>query len=244
MSNFVTIFFDQLTDLFAIVDSKQNKLLYFGLASESKYAEIFAYKSFGTAELEEICTLPNTNELFQIPSKKDPESKSKQLAIHEEKYILSYDEAIGILNSKYGSNFVVVNNGEFKIQDWQAAKKIKHAASFGINLESYGFSQQQTNEIDKKRGIISYVRKGSRLPSLDLIRDFQTAIKDFCEDQDQVEVNYESTFRGQPSITFLNRKTGQIVVFKRATKTFLTGYKLSETNVDKYLETGKLGQET
>ena len=48
--NFVTIYYDELTDLFAIVDLKENGLLDFGIATEVKYAEIFAYKSSGTVK--------------------------------------------------------------------------------------------------------------------------------------------------------------------------------------------------
>ena len=45
----VTIYFDQLTDLFAIVD-KKNVLVDFGVATELYFAEIFAYKEKGTAK--------------------------------------------------------------------------------------------------------------------------------------------------------------------------------------------------
>ena len=38
--NYVTIYYDELTDLFAIVDSKENRLLDFGIATEVKYAQI------------------------------------------------------------------------------------------------------------------------------------------------------------------------------------------------------------
>ena len=57
--NFVTIYYDELTDLFAIVDSNENRLLDFGIATEVKYAEIFAYKSSGTVKSQEICLSPN-----------------------------------------------------------------------------------------------------------------------------------------------------------------------------------------
>ena len=53
--NLVTIYYDQFTDLFAIVDLKKNCLLDFGIATEVKYAEIFAYKSSDSVERQEIC---------------------------------------------------------------------------------------------------------------------------------------------------------------------------------------------
>jgi hypothetical protein len=52
--NFVTIYYNELTDLFAILDSNKNTVLDFGIATEIKYAEIFAYKSSGTVKLQEI----------------------------------------------------------------------------------------------------------------------------------------------------------------------------------------------
>ncbi len=42
---YVTIYYDILRDLFAIVDSKSNKLLQFSVATEIDYADIFRYKS-------------------------------------------------------------------------------------------------------------------------------------------------------------------------------------------------------
>ena len=42
--NFVTIYYNELTDLFAILDSNKNTVLDFGVASEVKYAEIFVIR--------------------------------------------------------------------------------------------------------------------------------------------------------------------------------------------------------
>ena len=91
-SDFVTIYYDQLTDLFAIVDSKSNCLLDFGIVTELKYAEIFAYKSSKTLKASEICLSPNQQVVEDSPvnpSTKSP--KSKKLEVYQEKYILSYD---------------------------------------------------------------------------------------------------------------------------------------------------------
>ena len=175
--NFVTIYYDELTDLFAIVDSKENRLLDFGIATEVKY----------------------------------------------------------------GESFLTVENGEFKIQEWQAAKKIEHAVCFGIKPEDFGFSQDQAKQINAKGGIVVYVRKGNKLPSLDLIRAYQNAVKNFCEDRNQSDRNDKNTFGGEPSITFFNEKTRQIAVFNRETKIFITAYKLAERSVDEYLTTGNIG---
>jgi Colicin D len=89
---------------------------------------------------------------------------------------------------------------------------------------------------------VAYVRKGKKLPSLDLIRAYQNAIKNFCENRNQSVRNDESTFRGEPSITFFNQETRQVVIFDKETKIFITAYKLAERSVNKYLTTGIIGR--
>jgi hypothetical protein len=235
----VTIYYDEFTDLFAIVDLKENCLLDFDIATEVKYAEIFAYKSSGTLKAREICLSPNEQLVKNFEG-------SKELEVYQEKYILSYDDAIAVLESRYGPidalNFITVENGEFKIQEEQAAKKLEHAVCFAINPADYDFSQDQAKEINVKGGIVAYVRKGKTLPNLDLIRAYQNAIKNFCEDRTQSDRNDKSTFRGDPSITFFNEKSRQAVIFNRETKVFITAYKISDDQRDRYIESGEIGQ--
>jgi len=237
--NLVTIYYDEFTDLFAIVDLKENCLLDFDIATEVKYAEIFAYKSSGTLKAREICLSPNEQLVKNFEG-------SKELEVYQEKYILSYDDAIAVLESRYGPidalNFITVENGEFKIQEEQAAKKLEHAVCFAINPADYDFSQDQAKEINVKGGIVAYVRKGKTLPNLDLIRAYQNAIKNFCEDRTQSDRNNKSTFRGDPSITFFNEKSRQAVIFNRETKVFITAYKISDDQRDRYIESGEIGQ--
>jgi hypothetical protein len=89
---------------------------------------------------------------------------------------------------------------------------------------------------------VAYVRKGKTLPNLDLIRAYQNAIKNFCEDRTQSDRNNKSTFRGDPSITFFNEKSRQAVIFNRETKVFITAYKISDDQRDRYIESGEIGQ--
>ena len=245
--NFVTIYYDEFTDLFAIVDSNENRLLNFGIATEVKYAEIFAYKSSGTVKSQEICLSPNQQlEDDSLISQNFESRKYKELEVYQEPYLLSYDDAIAVLKSRYGPidalNFITVENGEFKIQEQQAAKKIEHAVCFGIKPEDYDFSQDQAKEINAKGGILAYLRKGKKLPSLDLIRAYQNAIKNFCENRNQSDRNDKSTFRGEPSIIFFNQETRQVVIFDQETKIFRTAYKLAERSVNEYLANGNIGE--
>jgi len=45
--------------------------------------------------------------------------ESKELEVYQEPYLISYDFALAILQSKYGSNFITLENGEFKIEEWK-----------------------------------------------------------------------------------------------------------------------------
>jgi hypothetical protein len=102
-------------------------------------------------------------------------------------------------------------------------------------------NKRTTIEKNRKGEIVAYVRKGKKLPSLDLIRAYQSAIKEFCENRTQSQRNNQSTFRGENSLTFFNEKIRQVAIFNRETKVFITAYKLAELSVDKYLTTGNIG---
>jgi len=211
-----------------------NCVLDFGIATKVKYAEIFAYKSSEVLKTSEICVAPNQQQVGK---------ESKELAVYQEKLILSYDAALAILEEKYGSNSVAVENGKFYIQDWQAVKKIEHAVCFQINPGNYNFSQEQAREINYgKGGLVAYVQKGKTLPSLDFVRVYQNSIKNFCENRSLSSRNDESTFRGKPCVTFFDKKTRLIVVFDKETNFFVTAYKLAERSVDEYLTNGNIGE--
>jgi hypothetical protein len=79
----VTIYYDEFTDLFAIVDLKKNCLLDFGIATEVKYAEIFAYKSSETVKRQEICS---TADMSLEDSKSKKRSFLSNLSIKRSKF--------------------------------------------------------------------------------------------------------------------------------------------------------------
>ena len=54
--------------------------------------------------------------------------------------------------------------------------------------------------------------------------------------------NNNTTFRGQPTITFLNKETRQVAIFDRETKLFITAYKISKRNIHE-LTTGNIGND-
>lgn len=245
--------------MFAIVDSKSNCLLDFGIATEVRYAEIFSYKSALTDKAKDVCIAPIKRPLEKFDFGKSKKSKDLEESeclgeLEKSEFLrelegneclgesLSWDDAMAILEARYGSNYIAINNGDLKIQDWQAAKKVNHAVCFGINPSDYGISQKQLLEINKKGGIVTYLQRGNKLPSLDLIRAYQNAIKTFCEDPNLSVRNDESTFGGiEESITFFNPKTLQVAIFKRKTKGFITAYTLSYRQSEQYKLTQNIG---
>jgi len=121
------------------------------------------------------------------------------------------------------------------------AKKIEHGVCFRIKPENFRFSQAQAKAINRAGGIVGYVRRGVELPSLDLIREFQNVLKNFCEDPTQ-SVRYDNIiFRGIPCVAFYNPNTRQIVLFHKETKVYIMAYKLARRHVDDFLEKGVLG---
>ena len=177
------------------MDQKSNLLLDFGAATEVKYTEIFNFKSSGTLKATDICLSPNEkiseDDEVHLSLKS---RKSKELEVYKDSFIMNKEEAKAILEEKYGSNFIPVEDGEFKIQEWQAVKKIKHSGCFAVYPKDYGFFNAQPNKINGQGGIVAYVRKGNKLPSLDLIRAYQNALKNFCEDRSISERDDQTTF--------------------------------------------------
>ncbi len=151
---------------------------------------------------------------------------------------MSRDKALDILITQYGHlenpNFIAVENGELKITDQQAVAKLDHADLFGINVADFNFSRKQTQEINNKGGLRAYVQRGGTLPSFDLIRAYQNALKTFCENRELSSRNNEATARGKPVIVFSNKDTRQIVIFDAATKEFISAYRIDRDRFDQY----------
>lgn len=61
---------------------------------------------------------------------------------------------------------------------------------------------------------MKYLQEGGRLPSNEHIQAIQGAVKSFCEDASKSRKNEGSPFKGEPSITYSNEKTRQVVIFR------------------------------
>jgi hypothetical protein len=153
---------------------------------------------------------------------------------------MNYDDAYELIKSKYPGSIQITD--DLRITDWQACKHIYHGIGVGVNPEDYSITQKELMKISGPGGLIAYVQKGGKLPTIEHIRAYQNAIKTFCEDQNLSVRNNQSTFRGESSITFFNKTTQQVGIFNRETKIFITAYKIAERSVNNYLETGNIGE--
>jgi hypothetical protein len=140
----VTIYFDHLTDLFAIVD-KMNVLVHFGVATELSFAEIFAYKEKDTVKSAQRCILLPEAEEFSWDNKED---RSKALAKLDDKNIICYDDVLSIVQNNYGGKVIKIVNDKFEVDEWQLVKKIEHSFCFKINFADYRFTNKHALEIN------------------------------------------------------------------------------------------------
>lgn len=69
--------------------------------------------------------------------------KFKELQVDQEPYMLWVDDTVAILEGRYGTKFLAVENYAFKIQEWQAAKKFEDVVCFIIKPENFSSSQYQ-----------------------------------------------------------------------------------------------------
>jgi len=182
---------------------------------------------------------PPHHELYGSRSPYQPQRPSSLFDQKERVESMSHADALALLENKYGSNHITVE-GDLKISEWQATKKICHGVCFGIKPEDYGAKQSDLHRLNKI-GIGRYVREGGRLPTAEHTRAYQNALKYFCEASTNLK-NEDSTFLGSPSITIFNEDTNQVAIFKPDGDDLISAYKLSPNNADTYQEKGTIGE--
>ena len=99
----------------------------------------------------------------------------------ENGFVMSYDEAYNLIKETYVSSRQIIE--DCRITDWQGGKKAYHfQKGFGIDLGKYqNISKEDLVSLQNTAGgLIPYVQKGGKLPPIELIRDCQQKIYDFC----------------------------------------------------------------
>ena len=97
-------------------------------------------------------------------------------------------------------------------------------------------------------GLIPYVQKGGKLPPIELIRDCQQKIYDFCHLKN-TEINWDVTHYGKntgetPCIMFFNRETRQIALFNKTSGDLITAEKFRQNYFTKCIDSGQVGKPT
>ena len=192
--------------------------------------------NFGpTSSSSQIALIPTRAQEFNDMSLKFNEPKLN--------YIMTRDNALKLIKETYPGELKITDTE--RISDWQAAKKIYHAYDFNINPEDYGMTKIQLSEI-QRLGLTKYVRLGKELPPLELIKDYQAALKEFCKNSERLpsgkynsrgnQIVYKSSF-------YFNEDTQKIVSFNIETQDLITAstYNFKEFSLFRITKTlGKL----
>jgi hypothetical protein len=192
----------------------------------------------------------------QCPS--NPPSRFERETLHRMKqmcaasadengFVMSYDEAYNLIKETYDGSMQVTE--DCKITDWQGAKKAYHfQKGFDIDLGKYqNISKEDLLTLQKTDGgLIPYVQKGGKLPPIELIKDCQQKIYDFCH-LEKTEINRTARHYGRNTgetlcIMFFNRETRQIALFNKTSGDLITAEKFRQGYFDKCVNSGQIGK--
>ena len=157
----------------------------------------------------------------------------------ENGYIMSYDEAINLINETYSGSMAVTE--DFRISDRQAASHIYHGNGLGVKPENFGTTQAEIAKIQDE-GFITYVMRGGHLPTRKHVRAYQQALKNVCLDrstQRRDDSKYYNPHGMTPTTTFQNDRI--LICFNQTTKDLITGDKQRRGTIRKFNETRKIG---
>lgn len=134
---------------------------------------------------KEFCT-PRTPRLVHKPGDSSRSFRYKSLSrlnvgvnLEDEKFVYSQSKAVKIIEAFVPAT-VEVGIDHYKISGFQASKKLKHAKGMGSDLESFNCSQEEFNRIDRNGGLVQSIRRGEKLPNIELVKEYQENIRKFC----------------------------------------------------------------
>lgn len=189
----------------------------------------------------------NRQSLAQPPSQfeRDTLHTMKQMcaaSIDENGFVMSHDEAYNLIKENYSGSMQLTE--DLRIGDWQALKHLYHATGVGVNPEDYGITQQELNKIREPGGLIAYVQRGHKLPSIEHVRAYQKALKDICENpltsrRDDSKYYYKHGIT--PATVFYNKEGRYIIVFNQTNGDLITGDKQRRTSFDNFESKNILG---
>ena len=161
----------------------------------------------------------------------------------ENGFIKSYEDAFNLIKETYPDTLEISEGCH--MTNWQAAKKIYHCLTFGIELDKYsGFDETDRLKLQQAKGrFIPYVRCGGKLPPIELVHDFQSNVRDFCTNpttDKNVDAKHFSKIE-TPCIMFFNNETRQIVAFNKTSGDLITLEKYKRGAYAQTVENGIFG---
>lgn len=194
----------------------------------------------------------NQHCLTHPPSRFERETldKMKQMCVaspDENNCVMTYDEAYKLVKETYCGSIRITE--ECSMSAWQCAKKAYHfQKGFNIDLNNYeNISKEDLVTLQKTDGgLIPYVQKGGKLPPIELIKDCQQKIYEFCH-LDNTEINRNVKHYGKNTgetscIMFFNRETRQIALFNKTSGDLITAEKFRQGYFNKCVNSGQIGR--
>ena len=156
-------------------------------------------------------------------------------------FVMSDQEAQKLVNEMYPGVMEISPNTH--VSDVKAAGKIYHASQLGVLPEDYGMKPEDVKRINEI-GIYNYAKEGRPLPPIELIKDYQMAIKDICSNGKLLEGTYSSRAQQKihKAIYKYDVETGKVVGFYKETGELITGTKYKESDFQTFILTKNLGK--
>ena len=186
---------------------------------------------------------PTSTEIALVPTQAQ-EFNDMSLKFNEPKpnFVMTQDEALKLIKETYPGQLEITANE--RISDWQAAKKIYHVSDFGINPEDYGMTKEQLRKIETV-GLTNYIRLDNPPPPIELIKDYQAAIKGFCKNSEKLPngtYNSRGDQKVHKSSFYYNEETRTIVTFNKETQDLITASTYNQKHFAMFIITKHLGR--
>jgi hypothetical protein len=158
----------------------------------------------------------------------------------QSQYVMTKREALELIAKTYPGQMEVTANE--RITDWQAAKHLYHAKGVGVDPEMYGIRQEQLMEIGKPGGLLEYVRKGNKLPSIEHVKAYQEVLKNICENSPKrTDSKYYYKHGVTPATVYYDKDNRLIVSFNQTSGDLITGDRQRENVFNRFMDDNTLG---
>ena len=160
--------------------------------------------------------------------------------------VMTDKEANAILTDAYGSlenpKTEMVDTSLGLCMDRQkAAEKPYHGGTYGVDPLKNGMTKDQVNAI-QKRGLKNYIQCGGELPPKEFVDKYINGIKSFYNENKENSYS-KASFRGECSMVVHASESRGTLIFNPESKKLTTPMQLRKQQMDRYLETGRIGDQ-